>query len=134
MKTTLFLSLLFFSCQLAPSDPFKDALSGNGKTANIIHVIPVNSAAPDSLDFLKAERAFKAKVEFAKGAIRVGLVTTSNLDSLLFIEQSAYDSALARLKSSPRAPGFSLVRYTVNRGPDTLTAVLDPSFRVVWSR
>lgn len=46
----------------------------------------------------------------------------------------AYDSALARLKSSPCAPGFSLVRYTVNREPDTLTAVLDPSFRVVWSR
>lgn len=48
--------------------------------------------------------------------------------------RAKYDSTLSRLLAAPRNPGFSLVRYTVNREPDTLTAVLDPSFRVVWPR
>lgn len=135
MKTTfLLLALLFAACQFTERDPVKDALSTEGRTANIIYVIPATSACPDSLEFTKAETALQNQIDYAKDAILVGLVNKANLDSFLFAQQSAYDSALSRLKASPRTPGFSLIRYTVNREPDTLTAVLDPAFRVVWPR
>lgn len=135
MKTTfLFLVVTFFACQSIDRDPVKDALSTEGRTANIVHVIPTSSACPDSLEWIRAGDMYKLQIGLVKARFNAGFLSASGIDSVLSPYRAKHDSAYQRILSSPRSPGFSLVRYTVNREPDTLTAVLDPSFRVVWPR
>lgn len=133
MKNYLLL-LILFAAGCSKPDPIFMALSKEGKKPNIISVVPTNSRCPDSLNWRAVSNEYKMYITLSQRALSVPESDLSkNLnatrENLRQKNDSLYQIVVSQ--SNPR-PGFSLVRYTVNREPDTLTAVLDPSFRVVW--
>jgi len=135
MKTKcLFLALLIYSC--SKPDPVFDALSKEGLKPNIISVIPTNSRCPDSLDWQNSLTEFRLNLRLSGAALQIPeSELAKNLNAAREGLRQKNDSLyqIVAAQTAP-TPGFSLVRYTVNREPDTLTAVLGPSFRVVWPR
>lgn len=136
MKTVfVFFALLFLACA-SPENRAVSTLSTHyGKSIHLVSLSPCFSNAPDSIEYQTATAEMRQAFSFADSFVLAG----GSLDSSWIGQnkrdaRAKYDSTLSRLLAAPRNPGFSLVRYTVNREPDTLTAVLDPSFRVVWPR
>lgn len=135
MKTILLL-LAVLVCACEKPDPIAAALSTKDRVAKIITVAPTNSRCPDSLNWQAVAKKYELYIRVAKTAVNIPRGEyTERIDSTVESLGHKYDSLHKKFisQTSPR-PGFSLVRYTVNREPDTLTAVLDPSFRVVWPR
>lgn len=136
MKTTfLLLALLFAACQSPEKRAASTLSKHHGKAAHIINLSPCFSNTPDSIAYETATVEMRKAFAFADSFVLAG----GSLDSSWIGQnkreaRAKYDSSLTRLLSSSRLPNYLLIRYTVNREPDTLTAVLDPTFRVVWPR
>lgn len=136
----LLLVLLTAGCSKSTETKISLALSArHGGSINIISFYPAYSNTPDSIEYAAAYRDYRLHSGMAFDYLNAGAnPDTMWIGDSLKAANSRYKAAYNKFTLSSSIPGFFLCRYVVSissnseKSIDTLTAVLDPSFRVVW--
>lgn len=141
----LFNFLLFialFGCTKSTERKISLALSArHGGNIKVISFSPAHSNTPDSIEYEAAYRDYRLHSGMAFDYLTAGAnPDTMWIGDSLAAAKVRYKSAYNTFAISSKRPGFFLCRYAVSvssdseKSTDTLTAVIDPSFQVIWPR